>query len=218
MLTSSFILTAAQQHSLIATANVAVSRFVQYITDKIGFPDLFCTEDLENIVGDTLYNACRSLDSYDPGQSKMTTWVSRIAVNCVKDAIDYKMKRLAISEPMVIEDEESDDEYCSAEHCDKRIGFNPDMERVLYQYSPDRRLDQEEFEQRVRGEARKLSDKNQHYLQMLEDGFSPKDMAEREGCTPNSAAKRVHDIRKAIRGAIAEIAREYDVFSEKIAC
>ena len=64
----------------------------------------------------------------------------------------------------------------------------------------------------------KLSDKNQRFLTMLEEGYEPRDMAEREGCTPNAAAKRIHDIRKALKAAIAEIAREFDVFSEKLAC
>ena len=125
-----------------------------YIFAKIGCPGFFREDELQDIAGETLYNVCRSIASYDPQQSKMTTWVSRIAVNCVKDAIDYKMKRLAISEPLVIEDEECDDEYCTAEHCDKRIGFNPDTLRALTEYSPDKRLDHEEFEQCVRGEAR----------------------------------------------------------------
>jgi DNA-directed RNA polymerase specialized sigma24 family protein len=149
----------------------------------------------------------------------MTTWVSRAAVNCVKDAIDYKMKRLAISEPLIFaEDEDSDDTYCLAEHCDKRIGFNPDMLRALTEYSPDKHLDQVQFEESVRRETRKLSDKNQHYLRMLEDGCTPKEMARREGCTPNSAAKRIFDIRKALKETLAEIARDFDVICEKLVC
>ena len=69
------------------------------------------------------------------------------------------------------------------------------------------------------GKVGKLSDKNQKFFSMLvEEELTPKEMAEREGCTANAASKRIWDIRQALKAAIAETAREFGLFFGKIAC
>ena len=97
---SSRPLSAVEQHNLIASANAAVVRFVNLFSDKLGNKRFFSREDIEDMAGDTIMKACRSIDRYDPEKAKMSTWVGRIAVNTVKDAINYKMKRLPISGSM----------------------------------------------------------------------------------------------------------------------
>ena len=42
-------------------------------------------------------------------------------------------------------------------------------------------------------------------------------MAEHEGCTANAASKRIWDIRHALKTTIAETAREFGLFFDKIA-
>ena len=95
-------LSAAEQHTLISTANAAVVRIVSLFTAKLGNKHFFSREDIEDIAGDVIMKAWRSMDGYDPERAKMSTWVGRIAVNCVKDAVDYKMKRLPISGAMYV--------------------------------------------------------------------------------------------------------------------
>lgn len=202
-------LSAAEQHTIVATANVAAARFAYLFTDKLGYKNFFTLEDIEDISQNTAMNAWRSISGFDPSKAKLTTWVSRIAVNCVKDAIDYKMKRLPISAPMVEINDNNGDEYNVSECYGHNSSFHPEMQALVSEYSADRRLDQREFERRVWSEVNRLGETGRRYVRMLSEGYTPKDMAAIDGCRPNTAAKRVYDIRRALRAALAEVSSEF---------
>jgi len=207
----------AQQQTIINNANIAVARFAKSYADKLGLKRLFTKEDIEDIVGNTLYKACRSFGCYNPAKAKLSTWVSRIAVNCVISAVDYKMKRIPISYDMYVEKSESGDEFGVDEFCDERCGFNADVWDMLSEYEADRQLNEKEFEACVRAQCEKLSEKNQRFERWLEDGMTPKDMAAQEGCTADAAAKRVWVIRQALKEPISEIADEFGFSCRKLA-
>ena len=212
-------LSAAEQRAIISTANVAVSVHANSITAKLPNKYFFTKEDIEDLAGEVIYRACRSFDRFDSEKSSLKTWVSRIALNCVKDALDYRMKRIGLSEPMFSESSKDDDEYNNVETADFKKGFDTSVWDLVSEYSADKDINQKEFEEAVMGEVGKLSDKNQKFFSMLfEEELTPKEMAEREGCTSNAAAKRIWDIRHALKAVIAETAREFGIFSEKIAC
>lgn len=211
-------LTAAEQRAIISTANVAVSVHVNSITAKLPNKYFFTKEDIEDLAGEVIYRACRSYDRFDSGKSSLKTWISRIALNCVKDALDYRMKRIGLSEPMFSECSKEEDEYNKVESADRKKGFNAAVWDLVSECRADKDIDQKEFEEKVMGEVGKLSDKNQKFFSMLiDEELTPKEMAEREGCTANAAAKRIWDIRHALKTTIAETAREFGLFFDKIA-
>ena len=214
-------LSAAEQRAIISTANVAVSVHTNSITAKLPNKYFFTKEDIEDLAGEVIYRACRSFDRFDSEKSSLKTWVSRIALNCVKDALDYRMKRIGLSEPMFSESskEEDDDEYNKVETSEFKKGFDTSVWDLVSEYSADKDINRKEFEEEVMGKVGKLSDKNQKFFSMLvEEELTPKEMAEREGCTANAASKRIWDIRQALKAAIAETAREFGLFFGKIAC
>ena len=103
-------LSAAEQQKLIATANTAVARFAYLFNSKSGCRNFFTREDIEDIAGTAILKAWRSIDSFNPERAKLSIWVNRIAINCAKDAVDYKMKRLFISESMYVKGKDDDEE------------------------------------------------------------------------------------------------------------
>lgn len=211
-------ISAAQQQTIISNANIAVSRFAKTYTDKLGLKRFFTKEDLEDIVGNTIYKACRSFNCFNPAKAKLSTWVSRIAVNCVISAFEYKAKRIPISNALFTENKENGDEFSADEFCDGRKGFCPEVWDMLSEYDADKELNQKEFEYLVRKEISKLSEKNQHFEHMLEEGETPKTMAASEGCTPDAAAKRIWVIRQTLKDPISDIADEFGFSMRKVAC
>ena len=212
-------LSAAEQRTIISSANIAVSVHTNSITAKLPNKYFFTKEDFEDLAGEVIYRACRSYGRFDPEKSSLKTWVSRIALNCVKDALDYRMKRFGLSEPMYSENSKDDDEYNKVETSDSKKGFDTSVWYLVSEYSADKDINQKEFEEEVMGKVGKLSDKNQKFFSMLvEEELTPKEMAEREGCTANAASKRIWDIRQALKAAIAGTAREFGLFFGKIAC
>ena len=214
-------LSAAEQRAIIASANIAVSVHVNSFTAQLPNKYFFTKEDIEDLAGEVIYRACRSFDRFDSEKASLQTWVSRIALNCVKDALDYRMKRIGLSEPMSSEssNDDDDDEYNKAETSKFKKGFDTSVWDLVSEYSADKDINQKEFEETVMGDVGKLSDKNQKFFSMLvEEELTPKEMAEREGCTANAAAKRIWDIRHALKVAIAETVRDFGLFFGKIAC
>ena len=212
-------LSAAEQRAIISTANVAVSVHANSITAKLPNKYFFTNEDIEDMAGEVIYRACRSFDRFDSEKSSLKTWVSRIALNCVKDALDYRIKRIGLSEPIFSESSKDDDEYNKVETSEFKKGFDTSVWDLVSEYSADKDINRNEFEETVMGEVGKLSDKNQKFFSMLVDEeLTPREMAEREGCTANAAAKRIWDIRHALKTSIAETAREFGLFFGKIAC
>ena len=123
------------------------------------------------------------------------------------------MKRIGLSEPMYSENSK-DDEYNIVDTPDPKKGFNSSVWDLVSEYSADKDINRKEFEEEVMGKVSKLSDKNKKFFSMLVDEkLTPKDMAKREGCTANAAAKRIWDIRHALKTAIAETAREFGLSS-----
>ena len=215
----SHVLSAVEQRAIISSANIAVSVHVNSFTAKLPNKYFFTNEDIEDIAGEVIFRACRSYDRFDSDKSSLKTWVSSIALNCVKDALGYRMKRIGLSEPMNSESSKDNDEYNKVETSDPKKGFDTSVWNLVSEYSADKDINQKEFEEEVMGKVDKLSDKNQKFFSMLfEEELAPKEMAEREGCTANAAAKRIWDIRHSLKAAIAETAREFGLFFGKIAC
>ena len=191
-----------EQKAMLKNAKAAVSIFS---TEKFG--GFFSKEELEDIVGDTMLKASRFLDTYNT-QYALSTWVSKIAVNCVYDAARAKFLRIDISEPM-IEINEDGGEYNHIE-----TYGNSGRE-----YEADRNVDYADFERSVRAVTDSVEGKtNRLFLEMIEEGLPPREMAARTGCTADAAAIRKCKILKGIKEPIRQIALEFDVHNAKLAC
>ena len=82
---------------------------------------------------------------------------------------------------------------------------------LVSEYSADKRLNQRDFERSVWGEVNKLSDTGRRCAHLLTEGYTPTEMALLDGGRANTAAKRVHDIRRALKASLAEVAVEFGI-------
>ena len=80
------------------------------------------------------------------------------------------------------------------------------------------KINRKDFEACLRNAVSTLSEKNQHYVHLLEEGESNSTIAELEGCTPNAVAKRIWVIRKTLKGNIKGIAEEFNLPADNLAC
>lgn len=210
-------LSVAEQQTITSTAKIAVSHFIYQLFGKNGMKSFFTQTETEDIVGDTIYKACRSIDGFDPEKGKLSTWIYQIAFRCVLDAYNYKMKRVNISCPMTAISQEDGDEYNASETSKKKSGLCLEMNELLSRNEADTDINFKEFENRIQKKVGKLSDINQRFFEYFaEMGLAPREIAALEGCTPNAAAKRVHDIRQCLKPSLANLAHIYDIHFGKI--
>lgn len=127
----------------------------------------------------------------------MSTWIRKIAYNCIIDAIQDSIKRQFV---------------------DRDCEFVAVTRDMLSEYNAEKELCRKEFKKSVEAEFSHLSEKNRRFKDLLVLEYSPREMAKIEGCTPNAAAKRVWDIRKALKEPLAAIAAEFEVYDYKKAC
>lgn len=196
------------QNDIISNANAAVVRFAYEHAAKKGMKMLLSKEELEDIAGDTIYKACHYFDRYDPDKGAISTWVGKIAANCVISAFEYKCKHLPISQALILKNRDQE-EFLVDEACCSDRGVNPEMKNLFSEYEADRELHRKEFMEVIKTKASRLSKKDQHFLKMLEEGLGPKEMALIAGCSPDAAGKRIWSIRRALRCSVGEMAGEF---------
>ncbi|MBO4427763.1 MAG: hypothetical protein J5771_04710 [Bacteroidales bacterium] len=216
-MSSSIFNSAAEQHALVSTARIAVEHYTKLFSAKIGVKHFFTREDIEDIAQNVVANAWRSRRTFKPNKCKLSTWIGTIAFNCIKDAIDYKMKRLPISGSLEAVNPGNDDEFNVAETWAPFKGAGVEIRELVSEYSADKEINRREFEAAVSGEVDKLSEKNRRFVDLLKEGYAPRDMAVVEGCTPNAASIRIHGIRHALSEPVGEIAEEFEVYNMKVA-
>lgn len=190
------VLTYAEQYQLMNCATNAVNCFIGR-----KYKGLFSEVEIEDIIGNTLYKVCRYIDSFSEKKAKLSTWVNKIAANAVLDAVDYKLKRLPISNAMFIENEEGE-----------TLDYAETYGHEAYENETDRDLLAKEFESEVRKVTGALSEPKRRTLEMIESGMTPIEMAAEEGCTSTAAATRKCRVIKEIEGPIRKIAAQFEVF------
>ena len=198
-------LSAAEQQSILSTARFAVVRFTNSFTDRIGNRYFFTKEDIDDMVQDVAMKVWRALDRYDPSRAKLSTWVGCIAVNCVKDAVDYRMKRLGISESLFTRNAGDDKDIDATEVYDGCCGFIPEVWSLTSGYGADKEVERKESELDVWRKAHLLGEKNERVVRLLAGGFTPKEIAAVEGWTYNATATRICRIRRALKEALADV-------------
>lgn len=173
---------ASIQHEILDAANAAVRFFVFK-----KYPSTFSSVEIEDIVGNTVYKAVKYIDKYDPNR-KLFSYIGQIARNCVIDSLDYKKKRLPLSDALFIEDEDGEE-----------------FERVEFgtyrgdEFEADRNLLLNEFLEEIDDFENSLSNTERVHFEMMLEGCKPAEMAAKNGGTPNAAAIRSYNLRKQYR-------------------
>lgn len=189
-------ITPSEQKNILSSAKTSVEICVSNYADKTGLKHVFTKEDIEDIVCDTVYKACRSFASFDEKKAKLSTWVNRIAVNCVRDAIDYKMKRRNISCELIEENSESGEEFGLDEVClNSQENHFEGWARVSGE-TADRELLRKDFEAYVSDSLSGMSERDRKFLEWMKFGYTAKEMAAMDGCSTNAASKRMWAIRQ----------------------
>ena len=189
-------LTLSEQKNILSSAKTSVEFCVSNYADKTGLKHVFTTEDIEDIVCDTVYKACRSFASFDENKAKLSTWVNRIAVNCVRDAIDYRMKRRNISCELIEENSESGEEFGLNEvYCESLEEHFEGWARVS-EDAADKELLRKDFEAYVSSSLSGMSERDRKFLEWMKLGYTAKEMAAMDGCSTNAASKRMWSIRQ----------------------
>lgn len=207
-------ITRAEQQQILDNARAAVFGFSKAYTESLNLHNFFTHEELEDIAADTACKAVQYLESYDPDKKGLFTWEYKIAMNCVKDAVAYKLKRMDISHSFYEICGDYEEVNLSEVVTDKKKGVCGEMDELL---DEDRDLDRKEFFKAVKCCTDKLSGKNKAFYEMMVEGIKPKRMAEETGCTAGAASMRVFKIRKELEFPLSRIARQFEVHCRKIA-
>lgn len=191
----------SNQNQLIAAANTAVAYYAAYYTEKFGNKHFFSREDVEDMAATTVMKAYGAIDKYDPKKAKLTTWVSAIAANCVKDAINYRMRRLNINGPMNMENpkDDSDEEYGADE-----VPFKTRILDKMSVNDTDSLAIRNDLKKHIEKELDRMTDKRKRIARMLTAGYTPKEMADAEGCTTTAIYKCVYDIRAVLKESLED--------------
>ena len=176
-------LSRTQQNDIINLANSAVR---SRVAKK--YKGIFSTMDIEDMVGDTIYKACRSIGSFDASKGKLITWINTIASNCIKDLLDYKFGRGFISAD-VNEDMEPERIFASADHTCGSQDWESNIDIV---YGDLLTI------------AESFSERDRRYAQMIIDEFESAEMAKATGDTLGAAQAKACRVRKILRERYGE--------------
>ena len=186
----------SEANAIYSSARTAVEICARNYADKTGFKHFFTKEDIEDIANETAYRACRSFATFDGGKSKLTTWVNRIAVNTFRDALDNKMKRRYIDCELVEEDSNSGEEYSLDEvRCNLQDSYYDGWTRVSEE-TADKELLRKDFEAHLSNSLSGMSERDRKFFEWMKLGYTAKEMAAMDGCSPNAASKKMWTIRQ----------------------
>jgi RNA polymerase sigma-70 factor (ECF subfamily) len=195
MSTTPLLISVADQHYIINTSKITVSCL--FNNEFIKSKNYFSQADIDDIANETVLKVCRSYHRFNPERAKLSTWIRKIAYNCIVDAIQDSIKRQFV---------------------DKDCEFVAETRDMISEYNAEKELCRKEFEERVEAACSHLSEKNRRFKNLLVLEYAPREMAEIEGCTPNAASKRVWDIRNALQEPLSAIASEFEFYDYKKAC
>ena len=148
---------------------------------------------LEDLIQDTATKAVLYWDSYDPAKSKLSTWISRIAKNCYKDASDKEMKYRMTFRPLDARPRNDDEDIA------------PVREFAATGWEADREAETNEAVDHIEDVIDSLPENQRYILGLhLNEEMKPKQMAEQIGCTANAVSLHLCRARKTVREKLGE--------------
>ena len=176
---ASTTLSAAEQRNLYSTATAAVNWSASSYSNWIGNKHFFSKDDIQDLIQVTATKAWLHIGSFDPNKAKFSTWVGHIATNCVKDAADYMLKRGRISDSPSEREGEYDGEY--------------------KEFSVDRTVNLHDIQKHVQDVVSTLTANEQRLYGYIAEEYTPKEIADIEGCSSEAAATRCCRLRKKLK-------------------
>lgn len=145
---------------------------------------------------DVIQNSCMKIflhkDEFDSSKSKLSTWASKIAVNCYFDALREAQKRNTLFEPL-----------------SSNIGKSKSDVMEFLQDSPDYCTDNEvmaaEFEGLLALALEPLCDTYREAIRCIVDGVPQKEMLEHLHCSKNNLRPTISRARKAARNSFVAL-------------
>ena len=148
---------------------------------------------LEDLIQDTIFKALKYWDSYDPAKSKLSTWISRIAKNCYKDASDKEMRRRMMFRSLDARPRKDDEDSA------------PVREFAANWGEADREAETNEAVDHIEDVIDSLPENQRYILGLhLNEEMKPRQMAEQIGCTANAASLHLCRARKTVRERLGE--------------
>ncbi len=184
--------------SILNTANIAVRVYAPKILAFRRLDHIFNDADLEDIASACAEKACKSYDKYDPAKAKLSTWVTNIAINCVKDEIDRKLRHLDTFRPLATWTDDTLEEADFEDFADSCGGKVPEIREMLSEQEADREIQFKEFQAQLDEARASLGEKDIRFERLMEMELKSGEIAAIVGCTPNAAYKRIHLIRQAM--------------------
>lgn len=203
------IISAHDEQTIINNATCTVARFSRYYTARLALGRFFSEQDIEDITQDAICRACCFYSSFDPEKGKLSTWVTTIATNCVIDAVDYRIKRLKISFPLILKNDVDGDEFERDEVCDPRKGFNTDMADIYCDWEADTIYERAEIAEAVGKAICSLPERSRKIERMSLAGYEPREIAEMEDCTSNAISICLYKNHSKMKDSLSDFADEY---------
>ena len=143
------------------------------------YRSMFNKQDVEDIVSDVVTKMWAARATYNSEKGALHSWAWRIAQRCVLDAVDAKVKRTGISGDFA------------------KVGGGT-YELPIPNYSVDDELLRDDKVEYYYNALK--SERDRRFLLYLADGLKAKDIADREGLTPNQVTMALYHLRQHLKG------------------
>ena len=192
------------QSYIIKTLNGAVNECAANIC-----PGFFSKLELEDVAGNAILYACRSISTYNPSKASLYTWLKRIARNTVLTEAGKKSKRACISGRLedfmpCFDDNENEYIYDS-------LAFKSD------EPGPDSEFESKEFNEMWRKKISTMPEKDKVLFNCIDSGMKPNEIARKEGCTSAAVSMRIFHLKEKLRQPAMALAEEFEIHCDKLA-
>lgn len=198
-----------QAQTIINLAKVSVSCLIHK-----NYTSSFNELDIEDLTEDTVLKALSYWASFNPDKASLRCWINKIALNVIRDELDYKNKRSAINRDM--------HPYCGRNDEQIDLSLIIDANELLFyrgnEFDTDSSLLTDEFTERVKERESILSERDKRIWEMVKNEAKPREIAEKMGMSANAVSIRKHYILEALKPGMAELAKEYEIKINNLSC
>lgn len=150
-------------------------------------------EVLQDLTQDIEVKVLSAWDRFDPSKSKLETWVSRIATNCIRDAYKSEMKRAS--------------RFVSLESCNRDGDEYIDsaIELAVSGYEADRDIESREAQGCIQDAWDSLPEKQGYILSLyVDEELKPRQIASVVGLSSQAVSSQLFKARKNVAESLGE--------------
>ena len=150
-------------------------------------------EVLQDLTQDIEVKVLSAWDRFDPSKSKLETWVSRIATNCIRDAYKSEMKRASRFVSLESRNRDGDEYIDSA------------IELAVSGYEADRDIESREAQGRIQDAWDSLPEKQGYILSLsVDEELKPRQIASVVGLSSQAVSSQLFKARKNVAESLGE--------------